>query len=191
LSKESDWIQESHNIATLMKEKLYRVIADYTPGNIGILPFMPSQKLSRERVEELHVSKGEFVNVIKMFPSGWWFAQYKGLLSRLALAVLLSFSFSDQRGWIPATHLEEYSPLSSSGYQSDSQSDKNKSNLESEDRPGSVSSNPSYNNCLGEASFDTLPGDIMVTTHDYKAEQEDEVSFPSACLVQVINSMIK
>ena len=80
MSKESDWIQESHNIATLMKEKLYRVIADYTPGNIGILPFMPSQKLNQERVKELHVSKGEFVNVIKMFPSGWWFAQYKGLL---------------------------------------------------------------------------------------------------------------
>ena len=73
-----------------MKEKLYRVIADYTPGNIGILPFMPSQKLSRERVEELHVSKGEFVNVIKKFPTGWWFAQYEGLLSRLAMVMLLN-----------------------------------------------------------------------------------------------------
>ena len=79
LSQESDWIQDSHNMATLMKEKLYLVIADYTPSDIGILPFLPSQKLNRNRVDELHVSKGDFVNVIKKFPTGWWFAQYKGI----------------------------------------------------------------------------------------------------------------
>ena len=171
-----------------MKEKLYRVIADYTPGNIGILPFMPSQKLNKERVQELHVSKDEFVNVIKKFPTGWWFAQYKGLLSKLVLLVLLSSTFSDQRGWIPATHLEEYTPLASSGYQSGSNLGEDKSNSESENRP--LSSMNSFNDCLGEASFDILPGDIMVTTHDYQANRDDEVSFPSACLVQVKNSLI-
>ena len=82
LSQESNWIQDSHNVATLMKENLYRVIADHIPGDIGIVPFLPSQKLNRERTDELHVSKGELVNVIKKFPTGWWFGQYKGLLKK-------------------------------------------------------------------------------------------------------------
>ena len=66
-----------------MRENLYRVIADHIPGDIGIVPFLPSQKLNRERTDELHVSKGELVNVIKKFPTGWWFGQYKGLLKKI------------------------------------------------------------------------------------------------------------
>ena len=78
--------------------------------------------------------------------------------------------------------MEEYTPLASSGYQTGSNLD--------EDKTNSDTSISSFNDCLGEASFDILPGDIMVTTHDYQANQDDEVSFPSACLVQVINSLI-
>ena len=62
------------------------------------------------------------------------------------------------RAWLQAVlaHLEKYTPLASSGYRSGSNLDKDKSNSDSEDRP--VSSMSSFNDCLGEASLDILPG---------------------------------
>ena len=76
--------------------------------------------------------------------------------------------------------MEQYKPLCSSGYQSGTSSESERTAHDSESSPLSP-----FDDCLGQASLDVFPGDIMVTIHDYSAEREDELSFPHASLVQV------
>ena len=73
-----------------------------------------------------------------------------------------------------------HKPLCSSGYQSATSSEGDRNVFDSESGPVSP-----FDDCLGQATLDVFPGDIMVTIHDYNAEREDELSFPHASLVQV------
>ena len=110
----------------------------------------------------------------------------KVLLNNAVMTLIFSYRiFSDQRGWIPATHLEHHKPLCSSGYQSVTSLDNDCSNSDNENRSLSRSALTSFDDCLGQSSLDVFPGDIMVTIHDYQADRDDELSFPHASLVQV------